>query len=49
MMQLVVAELVRKDCLDLGRREARKKRVEEDDALGRAEAGEVGVAVARAF
>src|SRR5207247_312501 len=35
--------------LDLGRGEARHQRVEEDDALGRAEAGEIGVAVAGAL
>src|SRR5207247_10466868 len=34
---------------DLGRGEARYQRVEENDALGRAEAGEIGVAVARAL
>src|SRR6266571_3060078 len=35
--------------LDLGRGEARYQRVEENDALGRAEAGEIGVAVAGAL
>src|SRR5438094_5254724 len=34
---------------DLGRGEARYQRVEENDALGRAEAGEIGVAVTGAL
>src|SRR5438046_6028146 len=34
---------------DLGRGEARYQRVEENDALGRAEAGEIGVAMTRAL
>src|SRR5713101_1608624 len=35
--------------LDLGWGEARYQRVEEHDALGRAEAGEIGVTVARSL
>ena len=44
-----VAELVREHRLDLGRLEALEQGVEEHDALGLAEAAEVGVAVARAL
>ena len=47
-LQAEVAELVREHRLDLVGREAREQRVEEDDALGAAEAGEERVAVARA-
>ncbi len=48
VMQLEVPELVRQHGLDLVLVEARDERVEEHDALGLAEAGEVGVAVAAA-
>src|SRR6266851_5754320 len=43
-----MAELVREHRLDLGRREPLHERVEEDDALVGAEAGEIRVAVSRA-
>ena len=47
-MQLEVAQLVRQHRLDLVLVQARDERVEEHDALGLAEAGEVGVAVGAA-
>ena len=46
--ELEVAELVRQHRLDLAGRQPGEQGVEEDDALGRAEAGEVGVGVRRA-
>ena len=49
VLQLEVAELVREHRLDLLGREAFEQRVEEHDALGLAEAGEVRVAVAGAL
>ncbi len=42
-----MSQLMREHRLDLGRGEARYQRVEEHDALGRPEAGEIGVAVTR--
>ena len=43
-----MAQLVGEDGFDFLRGEAREQRIEEHDALGRSEAGEIGVAVRRA-
>ena len=48
-MQAVVAELVREHRLDLRRLQPAHQRIEEHDALRRAETGEESVAVARAL
>lgn len=48
-MPTEMAQFVRQHRLDLGGREAREQRVEQHDPLGRAEPGEIRVAVIRAL